>query len=309
VLRHLKVLSVAVLVVALATGGAAIAIASPWSSSTVVGAQPTSSTSTTVAVLAPDAVSAPTTAAPDAPDPAVAQAQQKLSDLGYWVGTVDGKTGQTTQQAFYAFQKLQGLPRSGTLDAATSAALATATRPQPAAASGDVIEVDKAHQVIFVVHGGQTLWVFNTSTGTEKNYVTNGIKGFAHTPTGTFKVLRVVNGVDNGPLGALYRPRYFTNTGIAIHGAAAIPAYPASHGCSRVSNAAMDFIWANNLMPMGSYVWVYDNPSAQPFTPAVVTVPAPTTTVPVAPTTTAAAVTTTTAPETTSTTAATSTTN
>ena len=37
----------------------------------------------------------------------------------------------------------------------------------------------------------------------------------------------------------------------------AIPGYPASHGCARVSNPAMDMIWANNLMPVGSSVVVY----------------------------------------------------
>ena len=45
-----------------------------------------------------------------------------------------------------------------------------------------------------------------------------------------------------GPL-RLWRPRYF-NGGIAVHGSPSIPAYPASHGCARVSNAAMDMIWA-----------------------------------------------------------------
>mgnify|MGYP002652321331 CR=1 FL=1 len=35
-----------------------------------------------------------------------------------------------------------------------------------------------------------------------------------------------------------------------------IPAYPASHGCARVSNAAMDMIWDEDLMPVGSTVVV-----------------------------------------------------
>jgi len=55
----------------------------------------------------------------------------------------------------------------------------------------------------------------------------------------------------------LYRPRYFTNAGHAIHGYTSVPPYPASHGCVRVTNAAMDYIWANNLAPIGSSVVVY----------------------------------------------------
>ena len=36
-----------------------------------------------------------------------------------------------------------------------------------------------------------------------------------------------------------------------------VPSYPASHGCVRVTYAAMNFIWDQDLMPMGSRVWVY----------------------------------------------------
>jgi lipoprotein-anchoring transpeptidase ErfK/SrfK len=67
---------------------------------------------------------------------------------------------------------------------------------------------------------------------------------------------RAVNGNDKGPLGVLYRPRYF-NGGIAVHGYTSVPSYPASHGCVRVSNAAMDWIWANQIMAIGSPVWVH----------------------------------------------------
>jgi len=30
-----------------------------------------------------------------------------------------------------------------------------------------------------------------------------------------------------------------------------------SHGCVRVPNSAIDFIWANNILPIGAAVWVY----------------------------------------------------
>ncbi|MGA1748009.1 MAG: L,D-transpeptidase [Ilumatobacteraceae bacterium] len=42
-----------------------------------------------------------------------------------------------------------------------------------------------------------------------------------------------------------------------MHGSYSIPDYPASHGCVRVSTAAMDWIWDQDLMPMGTPVWVH----------------------------------------------------
>ena len=58
-------------------------------------------------------------------------------------------------------------------------------------------------------------------------------------------------------LGPLYRPKYFHEDGIAVHGYDVVPPYPASHGCARLTFAAMDYVWANGLMPMGSTVLVY----------------------------------------------------
>jgi lipoprotein-anchoring transpeptidase ErfK/SrfK len=58
-------------------------------------------------------------------------------------------------------------------------------------------------------------------------------------------------------LGSLWRPKYFTNDGVAFHGAASVPPYPVSHGCVRMTNAAINYVWANNLIPLGTSVWVY----------------------------------------------------
>ena len=83
------------------------------------------------------------------------------------------------------------------------------------------------------------------------------LKGDAITPDGTYKVNREkAEGWWEGELGRLYRPKYFRG-GIAVHGSNNIPNYPASHGCVRVSTPAMDFIWAQNLMPIGTVVWVH----------------------------------------------------
>jgi hypothetical protein len=183
--------------------------------------------------------------------------QNRLASVGYWLGTPDSGYGLLTEQAVTAFQKVNGLERTGRVDRATQLALQHPTRPGPRVASGDHIEVDKARQVVIVVRGGRTSWVFNTSTGTERPYVFEGRTYLAHTPDGTFKIVRAISGYHTGRLGTLYNPRYFTNDGVAFHGYPSVPSYPASHGCVRLTNAAIDWVWANNIMPIGHTVVVY----------------------------------------------------
>ena len=43
-----------------------------------------------------------------------------------------------------------------------------------------------------------------------------------------------------------------------MHGSPSVPNYPASHGCIRVSNPAMDMIWAADLLPMRGRVVIHD---------------------------------------------------
>lgn len=206
---------------------------------------------------------APATTAPPKRDylavgdrgPEVLALQQRLSDLGYWLGRPDGQFGFLTQQAVWAFQKSAGLARDGEVGPATRRALAAGIRPSTRL-SGDGVDLDLARQVLLIVRGGQVRLILNTSTGGGYEYpAKDGGVAIARTPTGTFQVGWVVDGPDVGRLGTLWRPRYF-NGGIAVHGAPSIPTYPASHGCARVSNAAMDMIWAQDLMPKGSTVLV-----------------------------------------------------
>ena len=78
----------------------------------------------------------------------------------------------------------------------------------------------------------------------------------AETPRGHFTIYREVDGMVTDPLGQLWRPKFFTS-GYAIHGDSFVPPNPVSHGCVRVSNEAIDWIWADNLAPIGTAVWVY----------------------------------------------------
>jgi lipoprotein-anchoring transpeptidase ErfK/SrfK len=189
--------------------------------------------------------------------PAVQELQQRLSDLGYWLGEIDGHYGQLTRQAVMAFQKAQGLDRDGVAGPDTRKELPAASRPAPRTAEGDHIEVDLKRQLLMVVPDGQVQWTINTSTGNGEAYDRpDGGTGVARTPRGDFEIERQINGVREAELGVLYRPKYF-HGGIAVHGSGSIPAHPASHGCVRVTNAAMDLLWASDVARVGTEVHVY----------------------------------------------------
>jgi Putative peptidoglycan binding domain/L,D-transpeptidase catalytic domain len=210
-------------------------------------------------------VNVPVTAIGDRDGDGAAAVQQRLLELGFWLSGVDGEYGTTTTQAVMAFQKYHALPATGSVDQATADAMNVMPyRARGMSTEGDLIEVNKTAQLLFVVRGGRTEWVLNTSTGnglpyTEEDQNSPGefIDGVSLTPDGKFKVNRErAEGWWEGDLGKIYRPKYF-NGGIAVHGSGSIPNYPASHGCVRVSVAAMDFIWAAEYMPLGQRVWVY----------------------------------------------------
>jgi cell wall hydrolase len=178
--------------------------------------------------------------------PDVLALQRRLSDLGYWLGSPDGRYGSSTAHAVTAFQKVSGLGRDGVAGPVTRQALQRATRPRPGSTSGGPIEVDLSRQVALLVVDGQVEWVLDASTG----------RVAGTTPTGRYRIFRQVDGYDPGPLGVLYRPKYFIG-GVALHGYPDVPAYPASHGCVRLTDEAMDWLWSTGRASIGRTVWVY----------------------------------------------------
>lgn len=182
---------------------------------------------------------------PGARGPEVAELQARLASLGYWVGEVDGVFGPGTMHAVTALQKVAGLPRDGVVGPATRASLDAGQRPVAESVTGHVVEIDLDHQVLLVVDDGQVAAVFDTSTGR--------VPGT--TPRGHWQIVRQIDGFRRSPLGLLYRPKYF-HEGVAIHGYTSVPSQPASHGCVRVTYAAVDHIWDAGLMPIGTPVWV-----------------------------------------------------
>lgn len=186
----------------------------------------------------------------------VEQLQLRLAALGYWLGQPDGNFGYLTEQAVLALQKAAELTRDGSAGPRTMAALATDVRPRSRRTVGTGIEIDLKHQLLLYVRNGSLQWVFNTSTGSGATYWQGGIAHVAATPVGNFTVFREVNAAEVSPLGVLWRPKYFSG-GVAIHGYPEVPAYPASHGCVRLTNAAMNFLWTAEIAPVGTSVWVY----------------------------------------------------
>ena len=186
----------------------------------------------------------------------VTRLQRELAGLGYWVGEPDGSYGHVTEQAVMALQKAAGIERDGVLGRRTITELTKGTVPKVRSGPRNRVEVDLERQLLLVVRRGELSHVINTSTGSGEPYTSSaGNPAIAVTPTGTYEVGRVFDGMETAKLGQLYRPRYF-HGGYAVHGSGHIPGYPASHGCARVSNAAMDLIWSKGLMEVGSTVVV-----------------------------------------------------
>ena len=189
--------------------------------------------------------------------PGVANLQRRLLDAGFWLPGVDGYYGDGTVQAVYAFQKAHGLPRDGSIGPEDQAALSSGARAVAHSTAGDLVEVDKGRQLLFVIRGGRVRWTFNTSTGNNAPYSSGGRTYRAVTPEGRFTFDRQIDGTRVSHLGTLYRPKYFTSVGHAIHGSSSVPPYPASHGCVRLSNAAINYVWDAGLAPLGSAIWVH----------------------------------------------------
>ncbi len=172
------------------------------------------------------------------------------------VGRVDGVFDYDLAHAVLAFQKSQGIARTATYDAATRVRLGS---PVPVRlrypAVGRAVEIDLRKQVLYLSEGGVLRRILDVSSGSGRLYEQDGVTYRAVTPLGSFAIQRKINDpMHESPLGILYRPAYF-NGGYAIHGSSSVPAYPASHGCIRITDPAMDRLY--DLLTIGTPVTVY----------------------------------------------------
>lgn len=175
-------------------------------------------------------------------------AEQRLADLSYRSGVIDGHADSRTETAVVAFEKWEGLPRDGVLGPLVWERLKTATRPTPkmSGASNPWIEVDTAKQVLLYCKDGAVVWTLEVSTGSASVGIVS--------PPGTWTIF---NKRTDSP-GGMYKPMYYyqdeTNY-LAIHGYPNVPTYPASHGCVRTQYWDQDALYP--LIELGTYVYIY----------------------------------------------------
>jgi lipoprotein-anchoring transpeptidase ErfK/SrfK len=187
------------------------------------------------------------------------EAEQHLSDMGYWTGPVDGVVDRVTHAALIAFQKVEGRKVTGRLTRDEIEAINNATAPQAKDLGYEHVEVDVGRQVFMMVNeDGTVSRILPVSSGSNKHYKEKGGSGLAYTPRGRFRVYGKASGWKKSPLGLLYYPNYISG-GVAIHGNPEVPSSPQSHGCIRIPMFASRDV--SKLLPVGTIVLVYDQES------------------------------------------------
>ena len=194
---------------------------------------------------------------------AVKEVERRLDLLRFDVGDVDGRFDGQTWQAVVAFQKLNQLPKSGRVTAGVRDALAKASVVGGLIPNGGLprVEVDLGRQVLMLFDEYGLLRVLNISSGSEKKYCQVSKKteqevcGDARTPRGNYRIQRRIKGWRESDLGRLYNPLYFDG-GFAIHGSPSVPAYPASHGCVRISMKSAE--WFPAAVANGTPVYLFE---------------------------------------------------
>jgi hypothetical protein len=224
--------------------------------------------------------------------PDVKMVQQRLTDLKFAPGPIDGQFGKNTQQAVWAFEKLvMKTPREQATGRVTDAmwqvmqenvVLAPRRKTGPGSTH---MEVYLPEQVAAVFTDDAAVLITHISSGVENpdrspkewcetvRYDTdeNGnpldtpvekpVCALAKTPGGVFRFTRRYVGKREGPLGGMMNPVYF-NYGIAIHGADNVPLEPASHGCVRINQNIASFF--QSLVKKGDLVYVWGEDGKQP---------------------------------------------
>jgi hypothetical protein len=214
----------------------------------------------------------------------VRQVQERLDELGFFVGEIDGQFGPLFEQALWAYQKLvMNVPRDEASSILTDEIWQDMQRgikiePMRSSAKGEAtrnhVEIYLPSQVAVFFVDDEPAMIVHISSGDGKEWRevvtidpgeygnTNGTEplvrreiGVSLTPGGVFRFDRMVKGLRNSALGGMWDPAYF-NYGIAMHGAINVPLYPASHGCIRMSQTAGRTF--HQFIDVGDQVFVWD---------------------------------------------------
>ncbi|MBG0829445.1 murein L,D-transpeptidase [Planomonospora sp. ID67723] len=228
----------AVLLSSFAAGTATAAPAVPAAAAPAVAVNATAAGTGTASFTAPGK-----RLKPGARGSAVKALQLRLKELGYDPGKIDGRYGGATQAAVWAFQKVNGLPPSGTVARRMWNALEEPRAPKVLVPRGRPtrVEVNLAKQLVVLYVDGRVKLISHASSGSGIPYCETAVWqgksqrfcGDARTPTGDYKTTWRRDGWHKSYLGQLYNPIFF-NGGIAFHGALSVPLTPASHGCVRL---------------------------------------------------------------------------
>ncbi|MFK8025797.1 MAG: peptidoglycan-binding protein [Ilumatobacter sp.] len=205
--------------------------------------------------------------------PDVEAVQQRLVELAFDPGPVDGVFGPMTRQAVWALEKLVfETPRTeirGVITPAMFEAISRDVLISPRREPGGthmevylpeqvaILFVDSVADTISHVSSGEGIeWCAVVDVDTEDGETEEqGICGISITPGGVYEFNRRVDGWRNAKLGRLYKPVYF-NYGIAIHGATSVPEYPASRGCVRFPMHIADYL--PDRIELGDAIYVFD---------------------------------------------------
>lgn len=197
------------------------------------------------------------------PDPSIKAYEQRLVDLHFDPGPVDGVFDQDTAYAMEAVEKIAGLPRVGRINPAEAQYLETFEYPTPLhpTAEANRTEINVTNQTITLYQNYQVRLITTTSTAsgvtfcyyTPKRAPTAHVCEVATTPNGRYAYYLFRAGNDTGDLGTLFNPYYFFK-GRAIHGYPEVPTYPASHGCARIPMHIAEY-W-HTLVQNGDPVYV-----------------------------------------------------
>jgi peptidoglycan hydrolase-like protein with peptidoglycan-binding domain len=173
--------------------------------------------------------------------------EYQLTSLKYLPGAVDGVYDNRTRDAVMAFQKVEGIKRTGIVGDAVWQHLPGAMTPSPKLTdAGTRVEVDLTKQVLFMITDNKVWKIVHVSTGRDG------------TRTGHFHIQEKYKGkvrcvtVD----GIMYYPSYVVSK-TAIHGYKSVPSYPASHGCIRVPMWIAEALWYDT--PTGMTIDIYYN--------------------------------------------------
>ena len=180
-----------------------------------------------------------------APDKHVKQVQQRLIELGYLLpGAADGRLGPVTEEGILAFQKWEGLDRTGSLNARTESRLAIASHPAPISRGGAEkrAEVLLDRQVALLIVANKVVRTIAVSSG----------KPSTPTPPGNYRVYAKIRRWWSTPFREWLPFALPFVGGIAFHEFLVVPSYPASHGCVRqpVTVAQWTYAFAEVGMPV-----------------------------------------------------------